>query len=874
MKKTIIILAMILILATSASALFAPAPRYLWFNDYNTYNDTAVNPPKSDLEPQGSPLLMPGEITNIGGMVNLTKGNADFVRNQTIGDVATIKTIVLWAYFESVGGGDTQGLFALDAGTSDFFRFYKANSGDNLRLELRIGGTDVIAGEVGTITAGQWTHFAVVRNTSGYYVLGNATQMYTNAATNATTSAMDYLEIGDVGSWTTLTMNGRISQFAIFNYSLTYDNITTLYNTKLGNNITGGSGGAPPAPPTNYNFTFQIHSAGLNVTTYNATIENYVFYTTNATIITNYTVNDTNIKNITINALGFDTTQLTNIEFNVSPRNFTINYTNPTNINITGTTGQYRTGNNISLICEYDQTGGLFHNSTFYINNTIDGIVRNQNSTTNATVYTFLPSDFLDKLKFWCEPKSNYGSINSTDNETIQNNTIDTLVNISGVDYLGNLLNQMRTQFVNITTNYTTNPIQTLLSDFLNMTTKTYNMTVIAYDPSNLNLNLTTTILFNETNKAINLTFEPTLLIMNFTVNGKLNETEGYLVDINYGVTNFTNETVFYYQANLSEDIIRVRFNYIAESWTNHTQYFEYINDYTPIKAQFELLQDGDWSFYVQVLTESGTPIENAQVNAQWASLGWANLGIWKQWHTLGQRLTDGEGKTFFFTDKDTEQKLTIYKEGYDLKFITLPSSDYTYTEDNPLKIYLTESTGISDGNVWLYVTPYVYNLTETIKGTIVAPRRDKVEFTTDYRIDGSLSTYDITEECDNFMQCNFQLQSGKDFDNTGGNISLIIYIDDELWKNQTIEFRDRPRNHILTIPTNIEDKYLVPIIGILLFLISAGIPFLLSSPTAGITTFYILGIISVLISTQYIWVSLICLIKFALTTMHKISTE
>lgn len=367
-----------------------------------------------------------------------------------------------------------------------------------------------------------------------------------------------------------------------------------------------------------------------------------------------------------------------------------------------------------------------------------------------------------------------------------------------------------------------------------------------------------------------NVTLQSAQLILTFYQNGILRSTEGQIHDTSLinGTYGFNTTQQIVMQSDLEEGYIHAEFG--MNNGTNWTQYYEYINDYqTTINESIEILQNSDWSAYLQVYDVAGNPLKDVVIRANYA---YTEIGNWTSYKLLGQRLTDDDGKTFFIADQNTKIIFTIYKENYEPVQILISIGDTSYTTDNPLKVYMQyDTTGVSQQS-WLYIRGWYNNRTQNITGTITAIDKDLVKITTDYRRGQALSYKTLT--CDELGRCTILLEAGIDFATTGtDDIYMDVYLDNVLWRTIRIVYDAETRNEIFAWDT-LEARYAKPILGIFILLATIITGLIFKNTEAGITGFFISSLIAGIISTTYLWLTIIVGLYFVVKIMKRIISE
>jgi hypothetical protein len=575
------------------------------------------------------------------------------------------------------------------------------------------------------------------------------------------------------------------------------------------------------------------------------------YSTSGSTITTGLLDNSTSLWNITVSKTGYS--DITYNNWNVSSNlvaNLTALSLNDFNIITPNQSNTRNTSYNITWDEAVSPANfNVEYNVTIsFLNNTII-----ESHLTNNTWYN------LDETNYTI---GNY-SVNVKATEEYSNNTfnhtnyllikpISDYFKVTAYNYLGtSLISNIITQEEHVGSTQTSNPYEYDIYEYLHSANYTQNETAVlnitdlSYKHSDYSGNVTVTRYDNWFD--INMT--PNQLFFTFYQAGSLTSTQGWIAD-DVQSQRFENSTWLIIQQELSDGYVHARFG--TTDGVNHTQYYEYINDYTVhIEEDIEVLVQADWSGYIRALDYAGSPIKDATIRAYY-SFNQVNA---TDHELLGQRLTDDGGYTFFWFDSRTEILLEITKSGYDPIYALITIGDEAYTKTSPLDFYMkTGSDTFSDGNSWVYVKRGFTNRSLDLHGTIMTKNKELVEITTDYRESEGLSRKTlISDELERYA---FTLVSGSDFSlTTTDDITLYVYLDNELWRTINVDYDTSDKTRTFNMPETVSDI----LIGIALIFLTVLAGLIFKFQTIGKWTFIIGGVFTGFLSTTYLWVSFIC---------------
>ena len=630
----------------------------------------------------------------------------------------------------------------------------------------------------------------------------------------------------------------------------------------------GGDGSTRPKLIISYDYGNRLkidaksihNSVGIN--NFNVTVNGTKYEVTTGSVQPPITTGQ--IVNILVESSDFDDVLETNWNTNA---NYTAQMTQEplTNMITTIEYGNLYKGKDIKINATWNNPTPYNVNHLFYIYNYNDTRYDTQ-TTSNITING---SWLFDSFNLSTQLCTLYRCQNTTINPIIPENTITMKIILNIKDAFGNIISAAKTVIERNNLILTGSPLNLFAHNYINSTNKSIqlaiNVTDLAYEHRSNSTNLT----INETNEEFNITLQSNQLLFKFYKNGNLTSTSGYLADLEKSF-GFNGTSVLVVQSNLTEGRVNVRFGLIENM--NHTQFYEYNNDLkTHVSEDIELITNADWSSYIKIQDQSGVPIEGAIITVEYS---YHALNIWKFHKLLGQRITDNEGITWFYADTLSEILITVVKDGYSVQRRLITIGDESYTQSNPLIIELDVGDARVLRNAWSFIDPVFSNKTTNITGTITAKGRTKVEIQTDYRDTLEKNRIDISETKNNHDIFSFSLEQGEDFStDTQSDIILTIWLDNELWRTQTIVFDASTKTRLFSF-SGISSTILNPILLILLLVFSAGAGKVFQNENSGFHMFMIGGVIISFISLSFLWLSIINMFYYLFRTIHKVISQ
>jgi hypothetical protein len=848
---------------------------------YYNYDSNILNNISSyDLTNNGADSLPSGGI--IEGAYDFIRANSDYMTQNTLLDTPpSALSFSFWFKLDS----------DYDVTDTDYYQFMSKNninSDDrfwtrlnpttgNLEFttEENAGGTDTLSSTTASWTGNTWYHVVLTWGSNGKKIYINGNNEATSAGDTTIMSAGTASDFYIGSTWTGANyLEGIIDEIMVANTEITPSQVTTLYN--------GGSGFNPynPYTPTpslgNYTITVVDEWDSSSINNVSITIDETTYInTTGNTIYTNITVNES--LTYTINVTGENYQDRTFVNKNLSSdsslelfpnafENFNLltpqnNESRENNYNITwseaNSNGNYDVTYNIkisylngTLIKDINQSNVLH-----YLWNNTNESVGNYSIIINATEQ-YTNDSFEQSSYLLIKPINDFFKINA-------------------YNYLStSLLSNIRTNESTLEIVQTSNPYIYDIFSYLNSTSYESNhlADVTIEDLTFRHIDYTGTFNITRFNNEFNVTLTPNKLLFTFYQNGALHTTEGVIHDTSminstYG---FSNSSIVLIQQELEQGYVKAKFG--MTSGVNWTQYYEYINDYeNHVDEEIEILQNSDWSAYLQVLDYTNSPIKDVTVRAQYV---YTETGNWTSFKLLGQRLTNDEGYTFFIADSSTEVLFTISKDGYAPVEALITIGDESFTKAEALTFYLQKSSNGALGNAWIYVQRDFSNRSLDLSGTITAKGRERVQVQTSYRDNLDLSAKDITSNCDDYDRCDFTLISGTDFKlSSTDDIILYVYLDNNLWKTLTINYDNSNKNRVLNF-SGLESKYLNPLLAILILFLTLMIGLIFRSTDAGTITFFVSSLLAGMISTSFLWLTVVITLYFIFKLIKRVISE
>lgn len=767
-------------------------------------------------------------------------------------------TITWWQKLDAVGVAYNLGIGATTNGNQSSYQIQATTLGNVF------GADDVTVNYATPINV--WEYHTIVVHSN------KTVQFYVNATLigSATHSNTAHLSYGGTYSFCmgsrpgdcldALKMNGRVDDVRVYNQSLTISQISALYNSGVGTEEedidTQVNTTLTITAKDEYNST-AINNFSINYTWANGTTGTWT--TTNGTISEYEELRN---SSTTINLTFW------NIE----------NYNTKTyaDVPITANASNTKAGEITPIISDFHikanatnlYTGTGINNFTVTVNGTnkttttgiVDtGILYNNTNAFNMTFYStgYVTKQYNDYIA--------NTSGNITAELVLQTNYYLT-INI--YNYLNTeILSQVSVYNNHTGTTTTENPYITDANNYINLTVTSRNINLTITDLEYKHVNKTYTINVTDNNLTQNITMTPNQIVLYFWENStNTTATEGFIADQDKRY-DFNDTEIAVVQQNLTMGYIQVRFNMV--NGTNHTQFYEYINDYeTNIDENIRLLQKADWYTYVQILDYANSPIKDAIVRTEYSYRQYVNNFTQYNPHELyGQRLTDDDGYTFFWGDTGSEVMFTVTKDGYTPVQLLITIGDESFEKANPITIYLKENNTRGSYNMAWVGVENTFNKTDTnIYGVITAIGKTTVKVQTDYRISqGLTSLKDITSTKDILERFTFNLTNGTDF-TTGQNLTVMIYLDEVFWRNYTIAYeQDTQTRYFQEVSEYITERALNILLAIGILIVTISIGLLFKTTNAGVTAFTVSSIIASLIQIQFLWLTAVTVLGLLL---------
>lgn len=370
-------------------------------------------------------------------------------------------------------------------------------------------------------------------------------------------------------------------------------------------------------------------------------------------------------------------------------------------------------------------------------------------------------------------------------------------------------------------------------------------------------------------NQSLNLTMYRASLELNFSSpsrGGFVTDGSTWFEEFSTGVTKLVITP-----ANMTQDsYIYVHFNKDASG--NESQFYEYQYDGSTADSEALTVFRTGWfahpKIYFKILDYQNSIVTDAQLRV-YGNTTTGNDYLLFSDYFIGQRYSHTTGTTFFYLPRDAVISLTVSKDGYVPRTIAFTSSKMLeFTYDNPYEIKLQES---DDSYLGVYVGTNLRtynNETTEILGGVYAPDSNTVQIRTSYK--GALETL----QADQYDRYYFTLENGDDFDNSvGGDLTITVLVDNVVWGTRVIEWVSTDKAVLVSLPT-LSFTYLRVIVPIILLLISIVAQSYIKNPNIGFTVYMTSLLIIPLISTRFLYLTVISLIYmlsgFLRNTMEK----
>lgn len=283
--------------------------------------------------------------------------------------------------------------------------------------------------------------------------------------------------------------------------------------------------------------------------------------------------------------------------------------------------------------------------------------------------------------------------------------------------------------------------------------------------------------------------------------------------------------------SNVADGPLKVTFN----NANNATQYYEFmVSDGTlGTHDQLSVIPTNDLTvMWLEITDTLNTVIEDADVRIY--MIGNTITNGTSAYEFIGRRLTDSDGKIFFYAPSTKQLYITVSQTGYETKQILINANDNVYTtKENALTIELQQNQLITNPNHRLNIQK-TYNDETTINGIIIASSATLVTWHTDYN----------TSTINNNMQYTLsgrypiELINGTHYI-TGNNIKVYVYVNSELRKTYTIEYKKDTSKQAIEIKNEVTTSW-GPILFIGLIIISLIVGIMYQGVESGIMTFKI----------------------------------
>lgn len=284
----------------------------------------------------------------------------------------------------------------------------------------------------------------------------------------------------------------------------------------------------------------------------------------------------------------------------------------------------------------------------------------------------------------------------------------------------------------------------------------------------------------NQTKTTQQFTITPSQLLLQFEKKNVSTITEGVVIDQGGLRTRAFNDTnIVIVRADLSLGKVTVLFNYDINNWT---QYYEFINTgLFYVAEELELVANDDVSVFLRIEDYLQQPIQYATVRISMvntSTLTNNTIGL------IGQRVTNEEGETFFFTEQTSYVFIQVDKGGYQTKIISFPAQDTSYSETNPYIIRLVETDTINNTRTWGSCQAMFFDRNEEVYCALGVYPGNSLTINTQYN---------NTQKTLNMSSAGWvihELLPNADFNNASiEDIIIHLYVNGVYDSNRTIEY-------------------------------------------------------------------------------------
>lgn len=506
-------------------------------------------------------------------------------------------------------------------------------------------------------------------------------------------------------------------------------------------------------------------------------------------------------------------------------------------------------------------------------------------STTNGTIITTYTNS---------SGTLNISIVNATGHQDRDYNNYNTSTNLEAIlyrignEYLkiyayggGTLLSNILFNLTSESKTSANNPYTENIYNYLNYSTTTYNITLKITPTSSVFQDYTGTITINNTNYqnyTINLT--PKQLYLQFKLeNGSNANVSGYLSDMNH-TEGFIDVEYLENQNELTTGYVKVYFHGYNQTFQNYTQFYEYINDQTTNEHRnITIIENATQQFWIKIMDTSNRPIKDALIRI---STSRPNALTHANYTFTGQRLTNQDGKAFFYVDPKTNLLIEVIKDGYSYTTnMTNNMEEITTSESSPYNVFLQRGTENLDRGIFLDLARIFTDRTANIYGGLLAIGRTSAKYYTAYMATTGYGNETIS--LNNHDIGYITMIPNTHFNQSGsGDITFYLYIDNSLYRTITIDYKTINES-VMAEPAgiNTQTKYFM---GWIITIILAGIVGSIlgfSSEEEGAKSgkiavnIFLIGciIFPVIIGTGY-WIALISVFKFGLSYLTKVFNE
>jgi hypothetical protein len=370
------------------------------------------------------------------------------------------------------------------------------------------------------------------------------------------------------------------------------------------------------------------------------------------------------------------------------------------------------------------------------------------------------------------------------------------------------------------------------------------------------NFNITTT---NITQEAF--TLQVPEYVLNISLDDNTTGDITWVTTIPGGIRNWTDSSVIYATNELCSGTAcyaTVEFNYDNYG----KQIYEFYNDFSSDHVTTLHVIDNMNNFmYLQAVGLSNDPLNDVKIQAFLLDEGTGS----QNYTQIGQRYTEDDGMTTFYTRSDDYIMITATKAGYQTAIHGLPANEFNnLTAATPYKIEMLPSSSYTIGDGVAYVSHNtIDNTTETIE-ILMNTDDEYFEYSTSYNPTRTRVSSNALDIAHDILE--------KDTDYTDAAFTIYLYNTEGVnIYNHSIYYNNVEKRDVFSNLPTVDAKYTVPFILIILITLSIiiGASINKQESTAGMHTFFIGSMALIFIAPQLWGAALVGCIYYVLTYLY-----